>query len=127
MTNTVKPGLYHKALGLPTKLFQQFCDRDWTPEYSFHAQNEARGDRYGGIPLPTVLRFSLHQVVEVEVVDGPRAAKLLVRVPLDATRDLVLAFKPPTKYDPSGFVKTVWINRNEDTHRSLNLSRYTRP
>jgi hypothetical protein len=126
MTNTVKPGLYHKALGLPRALFAKFCDREWTAVYSHHAQNEARSDRYGGIDLPPVLRFTADEVVEVEVAPGPRAVKLLVRVRLDHQRDLVIALKPPTEFERGCFVKTVWINRHDDKHKTLNVTRYRR-
>lgn len=95
--------------------------------YSAHARNEAVSDKYGRIELPPALNQAGGRLIEVEAVDGPNgpltvASKIVWRQPLDVERDLVLVVMLA-----DGFVRTVWVNLNDDAHRSLNTARYVQP
>lgn len=69
--------------------------------------------------MPKILPEAF-RVVEVEVIDG-KVSKWVVRIELDAKRDLVLVTLP------DGFVKTVWTNDANEHHATLNRRRYTHP
>ena len=115
----IKDGLYHFQLGfpqgltLPSKGFLQL-------QYSAHAVKGSETHRYGMINLPAKVAFGACQLIEAEF-QGGALAKVLVRVPYTETLDLVLAVKP------NGFVKTVWLNESQDTHKTLNSGRYIKP
>ena len=47
--------------------------------------------------------------------------KWVVRFVWSLTHDAVLAITP------GGFVKTAWLNNCNDTHKTLDTRRYTRP
>jgi len=110
---------YHAELGIPEGLQTQFGSM--LLDYSPHAMQAARDDRYGTIDLPRVLDTSKAQVIEVES-DGRKARKVLYRVQYNGEFDLLLAVDPDRRY-----VKTVWLNRNDDVHGTLDPSKYDIP
>lgn len=114
-------GLYHYQLGLPKVQLPQGVA---LLEYTGHAKRAANDDRYGVITLPVALDTSAAKVIEVEV-DGNAVTKVLYRVSYDHKHDLCLAVIP-RRYG-AWLVKTVWLNRKDDTHRTLDEKRYTRP
>lgn len=88
--------------------------------YSKHALRAANDDRYGQIPLTPVLNLAHCQTIEVGT-EGRRVRKVVVRTELDDDNDVVFVLIPgPAKW----FVKTVWINRKTDSHKTLDRSRY---
>lgn len=107
--------LYHKdiympKLPMPNGIFKL--------EYSEHAKREAFRDRYGAIRLPSQLITQDATIIEVEVINR-KPTKILYRLPYDINHDIMLAVKPG-----EWFVKTVWINRKSDNHRTLDRSKY---
>jgi hypothetical protein len=122
MTETI----YHADLGLPS----DFVAPTHRIEISYgahpdsHARAEARADRYGEIRLPKTLSLKRMKVIEVGVEDG-RISKILFRGRLDETRDLCIVLIP--KGNKPWFAKTAWVNTTEDTHKTLDKSRYQIP
>jgi hypothetical protein len=111
---------YHADLGIPasanTNYGQMLLD------YSQHALSAAQDDRYGNIiNLPRSLDTSNAQVIEVET-DGRKVTKVLYRIPYSDEFDLMLAVIPDRR-----FVKTVWLNRNDDKHETLQDWKYDIP
>lgn len=118
MTNT-RDGLYHAEVGLPERYRHP---NSMVPvAYSNHARRAAGDDRYGSIPLPGVLHLTRFETVEVEI-SGGRVSKIVVRGPLDDTRDAVYVLIP--NFGKRWFCKTVWVNLNSDQHKTLDKSRY---
>jgi hypothetical protein len=115
----VRDGLYHVDLGLPEHYRHPAAMVN--VDYSGHALSEARRDRYGLIPCPTALDLSAMRTIEVEMSRG-RVCKIVVRGPLDVTRDVVYVLIP--RVGTAWFVKTVWVNVKSDRHRTLDKSRY---
>lgn len=115
----MRDGLYHAEVGLPERYRHPACRV--VIQYSQHALREARRDRYGMMELPDFVDLSTYRTVEVEVTSG-RVSKLVVRGALDEYRDIVFVLIP--KAGKPWFVKTVWVNLNSDTHRTLDRSRY---
>ena len=110
---------YHTEVGIPEDVQTQFGQM--LLDYSQHALQAAQNDRYGTIDLPRSLDTSKAQVIEVET-DGKRTHKVLYRVPYNNEYDLLMAVDPRRR-----FVRTVWLNRNDDLHNTLDPSQYDIP
>lgn len=108
----MRDGLYHKDLGnVPNVTYTGKL------QYTEHAKRAAMTDRYGYITLPSTVNASA-KVVEVEVKRG-KPVKALFRSAYDRKHDLCLVVLLDT-----GTVKTVWLNRANDLHKTLDKSRY---
>lgn len=90
-------------------------------QYSQHASRASRDDRYGRIPLPEILDVGKIEWFEIEE-DKKRIVKLVGRMPIDQKRDIVMACIPQS--GGCMFVKTVWINLNDDPHKTLRKDMY---
>lgn len=112
--------LYHTDIVLPEgfKAPQQRV----SISYGSHARREALADRYGLIRLPSTLRLHRMRVIEVGMV-GDKVSKILFRGRLDDTRDLCIVLIPGVDNQPWK-CKTVWVNLNNDQHRTLDTTRY---
>jgi len=110
--------LYHVDIGLPEgfALPARIVNLYWTR----HATNARYTDRYGNIPELPVLDLSACNVIEVGL-EGKRVRKVVVRTPFDTFNDLVLVLIPDAG---AWTVKTVWFNECNDTHKTLDRSRY---
>ncbi len=89
--------------------------------YGRHALTSAKNDRYGLIRLPNFLDLTQAKVIEVETDDNKNVVKVVYRTKLDNTRDLCIVVLVDTC-----FVKTVWINKANDQHRTLDTQRYNK-
>ncbi len=108
----MKDGLYHKDLGnLPAVSYSGKLT------YTDHAKRASMSDRYGFINLPDRVSPAA-KVIEVEVKGG-RAHKAVFRTAYDLKHDLCLVVLLA-----SGTVKTVWLNKLTDSHKTLDKSRY---
>lgn len=99
------------AYGLPD--FEPFLFR---LRYGYHANQ--RVSEHGIINLPRVISSKDCFVFEVE--DTQEGMKFAVRVKYSGNHDLCLVIL-------NSFVKTVWLNRINDKHCTLNKSFYTKP
>lgn len=112
--------LYHADIRLPEGF--RLPARLVQLSYSRHALRAATDDRYGEIPLTPVLNLEYCQTIEVGLEDR-RVKKVVVRTELDDDNDVVFVLIP----EPGAwFVKTVWINRRNDCHKTLDRSRYVK-
>lgn len=109
--------LYHCDVYLPAGLKAPVYEGEL--HYTEHAKRAAQDDRYGTIPLPKFFAAEGAQLIEVETQAG-FPVKQLWRRKLDKDNDLVMAI---TK---DGRVKTVWLNRSDDKHRTLQVDKYQR-
>lgn len=113
--------LYHSEVFMPPQLAKP-CYRGRL-SYTNHAKRAAMDDRYG--PIPLVFDFVPEEatLIESEVEQGPCGRYIYVvkqvwRLPLDDTRDLVMAITH------DGRVKTVWVNLRSDKHKTLDRKKY---
>jgi hypothetical protein len=107
--------LYHSDVYMPPCLRTPVFEGPLT--YTTHAKEAALDDRYGVIPLPKVFEAAGAQLIEVETENG-FPIKQLWRQKLDKENDLILVI---TK---EGRVKTVWLNRADDKHTTLQTGKY---
>jgi len=108
--------LYHKDVFFPAPARNlQFSA---LLRYSAHARQAATTDQYGHIDLPAVFDSRKAVLVEAEV-EGQKVVKAVYRQPYQGKQDLVLVINPEDR-----LVRTVWINRHGDAHRTLDRSKY---
>lgn len=112
--------LYHADIFLPPNL--KLPNGAFQVRYTDHAIQASRSDRYGNILLPAYISTKQAKVIEVEA-DGQKVFKIVYRQPLDKERDICLAVIPDRR---CWVVKTVWINLNSDSHKTLQTSKYAR-
>jgi len=111
----LKDGLYHSDVYMP-KL--KVSSKNIRLSYTQHAIFASQSDRYNTIRLPEVINLSQGKIIELEVVNS-KPHKLVVRLPYDAHCDICIVMLVAER-----IVKTVWLNRSNDTHRTLDRSKY---
>jgi hypothetical protein len=116
-TSTTK--LYHYQIYIPSSLKVHYGTLT-NLKYSDHAKIAALDDRYGTMILPNSVNTDTAQVIEVETENGI-VVKILYRVKYSDTLDMCAAIKVR-----EGFVKTVWFNKANDLHKTLDRSKYQR-
>lgn len=85
--------------------------------YSKHAQEQCRAKGVRMFKAITLARFD---VIEVETLNG-RVVKYVLRGAYDADNDIVVVAMPT---GGAYFIKTCWLNDKDDTHNTLDRSRY---
>lgn len=111
--------LYHAEIGLPQG-FRMPTDRVslvWTR----HADRARVDDRYCEIPRFATIPLASFTPIEVGVEAG-RVAKLVVRGHYTSELDVVFVLIP--NGSKPWLVKTVWVNKRSDVHRTLDRSKY---
>lgn len=120
--------LYHPEVFLPD--FYVKPTGDVLLKYTAHARRAARTDRYGMIDIESMDVLDLDEVEVVEIgVDNGAVVKYVVRGGYDNEHDIVLvlvAMMEPSRTwgTKRAVVKTVWLNKKSDTHRTLDRKRY---
>lgn len=109
--------LYHRDIGFPSQV--AIPAGTMRVAYTKHAINAAQNDRYGAAQLPATIHYDVAQVFEVEI-SGNTCTKICVRLPYDDKRDLCVVLR-------GNLVVTVWFNRRNDSHKTLDASRYSKP
>jgi hypothetical protein len=108
--------LFHREVYMPPKILA-LAELNVAVVSTAHAEKAAE-DRYGRILIPSRVIFSGKNIIEAEVVDK-KLTKVLVRLPYDDKRDLLMALSVPEFR-----VKTVWFNLKSDIHCTLDKSKY---
>lgn len=109
--------LYHTELGLPAGFIKPTgkVQLRWTS----HARQAAQSDRYGDIPMRDSMTLDWYDVVEVGMRNG-QTSKIVFRGGMDKDNDIVIVLIPGKVWT----VKTAWINRKNDAHKTLDRSKY---
>lgn len=117
----MNPREYHKDVFLPPSLVAAVAAIDFSMiHYSRHALVAAAEDGVQAHELPHSLTLADWTLVKVETVDG-RVRGLLLRRPRPANPRLHLVIAVAV---PDMVVRTVWVNRANDNHRSLDRTKY---
>lgn len=114
---------YHRDIGLPSNV--TVPQKKVKCEHTGHSDRERWDDRYGVIPKVEEVDLATADVVEVTTSNN-RISKLLVRVPHpeDETLDVVMAIRPGEDKREPWRVVTNWLNKRNDTHHTLDRSKY---
>ena len=110
--------LYHPQIGFPSTFRRPVGS--FRAVASAHAKDRAE---LKGFKLPTAINLNDYSIVEIEM-DGSRLVKIVVRGEYDSYDDICMAimFK-----NGGAFIKTAWLNAWDDSHKTLDPSRYGRP
>lgn len=112
--------LYHAELGFPMGFVSPTARVRLS--YTSHALRACKDDRYAQeIPVFETLPLSQFDTVEVETDSVGHIVKFVVRGHWTKTLDLVFVLIPG---EFLWTVKTVWINERNDSHKTLDRSRY---
>jgi hypothetical protein len=111
--------LYHCELGFPKNIPNNFGTI--LLDYSRHALEASQNDRYGTIRLPRTLDTEKAKLIEIEVIKG-QLTKAVYRCEHCNKFDIVIVVIPNARK-----VKTVWLNRKIDKHKTLNRNKYCVP
>ena len=119
-TNIHSLKLYHKDVYLPDEVLNQIEKCRHFLTWSRHASKARFDDRYGTVPQLGSVALNRVEFIEVQT-NHDKVCKFVVRVPLDE-RDIVMVLMPTHPYEL--LVKTVWFNKKDDTHNTLDRSKY---
>lgn len=111
--------LFHTDLRVPDQVKSQIRQTGLVvPKYSQHAQDVARERE---IELPDLIDYTKCRPFEIECKKDGTIEKVAYRTSYadDPKRDLILIVHPA-----DNFVRTVWLNRVEDQHATLDRSLY---
>ena len=111
-------GLFHYQVGFPKGLITKLGTIDL--KYTGHALKASKDDRYGAMTLPKRLNTNKAQAVEVEIIRG-MVTKIVYRADYNQELDIVLVVNRDC------LVYTVWFNRKDDDHSTLDESKYSKP
>lgn len=109
--------LYHVQKGIPESVVKNLPARVSELRYSFHAQQARFNDRYGQLPEVHEIAADA-QIIEVEAYND-QPVKAVYRQSYNEKIDICIVVLLDSK-----LVKTVWANEKNDTHRTINLSKY---
>lgn len=112
--------LFHRDVFAPKEVFTS--PGKLTLKYGPHARKAAAEDRYGDLTdfCPRNLSIQDSEIVEVTVENGA-ITKRVIRIQVSGNLDLVLVV------NADGFVRTVWGNKHNDQHRTLNRHSFVQP
>src|SRR5579872_2594321 len=112
---------YNKAVYMPKDRLLQFAEKSFDLVWGLHAVSESLSDKYGKIMQFTKLKTTIHNIVELSLNEVLEVSKLLVRVRYSGTHDVCYVVIPEGN---KAFVKTCWLCRKDDTHKTLDRSQY---
>lgn len=117
--------LYHMDLGFPYT-FKYPENLTVNLEWGRHAKSQAEEDRYGLIHMVETLNTDDYYPVEVEYdLLNSQATKMLLRSKkAEQGLNLCVAVIPTGN---NWFVKTVWYNKADDKHNTLDVDKYVVP
>lgn len=112
--------LYHKDIGFPESLdIKEGMVNLW---YSAHARERIKGKYKGFLILPSFVKITKTNVIEVSTENNITCDKVLIRTKYDDKKDICIVFLPST-----GKVVTLWTNYRNDEHKALNTTKYNKP
>ena len=110
--------IFHHSIGFPST-FRRPIGNFYTKP-SRHAIARAQEKR---IDIPRIVNLSDFDIIELEITNG-RIAKMVIRGEYDDYDDICMA----VNFDRGSlFIRTVWLNDINDTHNTLDTSKYGRP
>lgn len=122
MLNEKVINLYHTEVGFPNGFTSP--KGVYGLEWSQHADRARCDDRYGYIEKFATIDTKNFTVIEVGFNSVGRPVKIVLRGELDNKFDITFVLIPRAG---SWLVKTVWLNYWNDTHKTLDQTKYTKP
>lgn len=118
--------LFHKDVFIPANLVSQHKKMTLALKYSKHAEKERFSDKYGFIEKLDYLDTRKCDIIEMEFDDVSKCvSKVVYRLTANEKLDVVIVVVPGITR--TCLVKTVWYNEKNDTHKTLDVSKYFNP
>lgn len=116
--------LYHCDVFMPSCV-DAYCGSLYRLRWTHHAKLECLHDKLGTIEHPP-MKIGLQRklIVEAEVNAGI-VVKLVVRIPYEVARDLILVLYTEGPRSDEMTVGTAWTNAADDTHTTLRKAVYS--
>lgn len=112
--------LYHKEIGFPESIdIKEGMVNLW---YSAHARERIEGRYKGFLILPSFIKITKNNVIEISTEDNITCDKVLVRTKYDEKKDICIVLLPH-----NGKVVTLWTNYRDDKHETLDKTKYNTP
>lgn len=127
MTYISKTGevLYHEKTGFPQdiiSLLEKAASQQFTMKLEFTKHALERAATYGCTKqLPAQINWADIHIFEIGIVDGV-LDKVVARLNFDNKNDVVFVLSAGNRK-----VRTLWLNRKTDQHKTLDLSKYAIP
>lgn len=83
-----------------------------------HALQASENDRYGAFELPTYVNMNHVDIFEVEIDEHQQLQKFVIREKYDDEFDISVVITKDRR------IKTAWLNRSTDIHRTLDKRKY---
>lgn len=117
--------IYHKEIGFPKSLLMPI-EIVVALRYTNHAKERIERNNYKLIVIPHFVKVTSDNIIEGYTTDTINLEKIIVRIPYDRNRDIVLVLQP--EFDKfKAKVITFWLNHKSDNHPSLDKTKYTKP
>jgi hypothetical protein len=117
--------IYHREFGFPESLLVPY-DTIMNLGFTNHAKERMTRDNYKIIVMPTVVKLTKENIVEMYTEDKKNVLKILMRVPYDYSRDIVLVIQPDFQKGKAKVI-TFWLNHKKDQHPGLDMTKYAKP
>lgn len=117
--------VYHREIGFPESLLIPY-DTVMNLGFTNHARERMTRENYKVIVLPTVVKLTKSNIVEVYTENKKDVLKILMRVHYDYNRDIVLVLQPDFQKGKM-VVITFWLNYKNDQHPGLDMTKYSKP
>lgn len=117
--------IYHRDIGFPESLVVPY-DITMNLGLTNHARDRLTRDDYKILVMPTVVKLTKGNIVEMYTYDNKNVFKILMRVPYDYLRDIILVIQPDFQKGKATLI-TFWLNHKKDQHPGLDMSKYTKP
>jgi hypothetical protein len=107
-------GTYHKDIGFPK------CIKMPYGESIFYASRHSRKQAISkNFSIPSKIMITGQNIIEIHT-NNQVVEKCLIRYPYTNQIDLCLVINPILK-----IIITAWLNKRNDTHKSLNKTKYS--
>jgi hypothetical protein len=115
--------VYHRDTGFPKSLIIEEFEANLI--LSNHAIERILGNLYI-VNLPERIKIKKEDIVEITTLDKVNIQKMLIRIPNTSRTDYVMSIKPffETK---TALLITIWLNFKQDTHITLDKTKYDLP
>ena len=115
--------LYHVDIGIPAWAESALGGLACLLNYTNHARRAMADDGLTMEDMPVAYQPGMGNIIEVETCEKRRVVtKFVTRIPLNEEDDIVLVVATDSRA-----VKTVWVNKRTDTHKTLRRDRYDVP
>jgi hypothetical protein len=112
---------YNKAIFMPKDKLACVLGKTFALEFSSHAIEETEKDKFGRFQTYKKLTITEKNVIELSLDDTLNVCKLLVRTAYNAFNEVCYVIVP---LGDKAMVKTCWLMRKNDNHKSLDKSLY---